>query len=31
MVSNDPNNVLENALIDIYLLRVSNPKGYVHS
>ncbi len=31
MVSNDPNDVFGKALIDTYLLGVSNPKGYVHS
>ncbi len=31
MVSNDVNNVFGKALIDVYLLRVSNLKGYVHS
>jgi len=31
MMNNDPNNVFGKAFIDAYLLRVSNPKGYVHS
>jgi hypothetical protein len=31
VVSNDPNNMFGKAFIDVYLLRVFNPKGYVHS
>ncbi len=31
MVSNGPNDVFGKALIDAYLLGVSNLKGYVHS
>jgi hypothetical protein len=30
-MSNDPNDMFGKALIDAYLLGVSNPKGYVHS
>ncbi len=30
-MSIDPNDVFQKALIDAYLLGVSNPKGYVHS
>ncbi len=30
-VSNDPNELFGKALIDVYLLGVSNPKGCVHS
>ncbi len=30
-VSNDQNDVFSKALIDVYILGVSNPKGYVHS
>jgi hypothetical protein len=30
-MSDDPNDVFGKALIDAYLLGVSNPKGYVHS
>jgi hypothetical protein len=30
-MNNDPNKVFGKALIDAYLLGVSNPKGYVHS
>ncbi len=29
--SNDQNNMFRKALIDVYLLGVSNPKGCVHS
>jgi hypothetical protein len=30
-MNNDANDVFGKALIDVYLLGVSNPKGYVHS
>jgi hypothetical protein len=30
-MNNDANDVFQKALIDVYLLGVSNPKGYVHS
>jgi hypothetical protein len=30
-MNNDPNNVFKKALTDAYLLKVYNPKGYVHS
>jgi hypothetical protein len=30
-VNNDPNDVFGKAIIDVYLLGVSNPKGCVHS
>jgi hypothetical protein len=29
-VNNDPNDVFGKAFIDVYLLGISNPKGYVH-
>jgi hypothetical protein len=31
VMNNDPNNVFGKALMDVYLLGVFNPKGYVHS
>jgi hypothetical protein len=31
VVNNDPNNVFGKALIDVYLLEVSNLEGCVHS
>jgi hypothetical protein len=30
-VNNDPNDMFGKAIIDVYLLGVSNLKGYVHS
>jgi hypothetical protein len=30
-MNNDPNDVFGEAFIDVYFLKVSNPKGCVHS